>query len=86
MHLLRELVDAVDVRPLLAIHLDVHELLVHELRGGFVFERFVCHDVAPVARGISDREQDRLAFRFARSSASGPQGYQSTGLSACCCR
>ena len=29
-HLLRDLVDAVDVGPLFAIHLDVHEQLVHE--------------------------------------------------------
>lgn len=27
-----------------------------------------------------------LSSRFALSSASGPQGYQSTGLCLCCCR
>ena len=32
-HLVRELVDLVDVGPFFAIHLDVHEQLVHELRG-----------------------------------------------------
>ena len=61
--LVRGLVDLVDVGPLLAIDLHVHEQIVHELRGGFVLERLVRHHVAPVTRRIADREQDRLVGR-----------------------
>ena len=52
-------VDRVEVGALLAVDLDADELLVH-LRGGLlVLERLVLHHVAPVARGVADREQDR---------------------------
>jgi len=60
-HRLGDLVDLVDVGPLLAVDLDVHEVVVHHPRDGRVLEGFVRHDVAPVARGVADREQDRLA-------------------------
>ena len=47
-------------RALLAVHLDRHEVLVdHDL---LVFERLALHDVAPVAGGVADREQDRLVL------------------------
>ena len=52
-------VERVDVRPLLAVDLDVHEALVHQRRRLVVLERLVLHDVAPVAGGVADREQDR---------------------------
>ena len=55
-------VERIDVGPLLAIHLDVDEALVHEPRRFVVLERLVLHDVAPVARGVADREQDRLVL------------------------
>ncbi len=61
-HLVRRLVDAVEVGTLLAVHLHVHEQLVHEGGRGLVLERLVGHDVAPVAGRITDREQDRLAL------------------------
>ena len=54
-------VDAVDVGPLLAIDLDADELAVQHLRGGRVVERLVRHDVAPVAGGVADRQEDRHA-------------------------
>ena len=52
-------VDLVEVGPLLAVHLDRHEVLVHVGRRGRVLERLALHDVAPVARGVADREEDR---------------------------
>ena len=52
-------VDLVDVRPLLAVDLDVDEQLVHHGGCAFVLERLVRHHVAPVAGGVADREQDR---------------------------
>ena len=57
-------VDRVDVGALLAIHLDAHEVAVH-VRGDLgVLEGLALHDVAPVAGGVADAEQDRLVFRL----------------------
>ena len=64
--LMARLIDLVEVGALLAVDLDVDEELVHEARGLFVLERLVRHDVAPVARRIADRQQDRLAARARR--------------------
>ncbi len=58
-HLQRLHVDRVDIGPLLAVDLDVDEQLVHERRHFRRFEALVRHDVAPVAGGIADRQQDR---------------------------
>ncbi len=42
-------VDVVDLRPLLAVHLDRHEVVVEDLRDARVLERLALHHVAPVA-------------------------------------
>ena len=60
--LVRDLVDLVEVRALLAVHLDVDEVFVHHPRGGLVLEGLVGHDVAPVAGGIADGEEDGPAL------------------------
>ena len=52
-------VDGVDVGPLLAVHLDAHEVLVQVGGGGLVLEGLVRHDVAPVAAAVPDAEQHR---------------------------
>ena len=78
-------VDAVQVGALFAIDLDADEQVVHELGRRLVLERLVLHDVAPVAGGVADGEEDGRSC-FARARASAPQGYQSTGLLACCSR
>ena len=59
-------VNLVDVGPFLAVHLDVDEQFVHHPRRRFVLERLVRHHMAPVAGGVANREQNRLAgfFRF----------------------
>jgi hypothetical protein len=54
-------VDGVDVRALLAVDLDVHEVIVHHPSRHLVLEALVRHHVAPVAGRVADREQDRLA-------------------------
>jgi hypothetical protein len=59
--LMRGLIDLVNIRALFAIDLDVDEQLVHECGRWRVLEGFVRHYVAPVASGITDRQQDRLA-------------------------
>ena len=51
-------VNAVHVGAFLAVHLDVDEKLVHHGGGRRVLERFVRHDVAPVARRITDGQKD----------------------------
>ena len=61
-HLVRGLVDAVEVGTFLAVHLHVHERLVHQRGGAFVLERLVRHHVAPVARGVADGQQDGLVL------------------------
>jgi hypothetical protein len=57
-------VDRVDVRTLLPVHLDVHEVLVHERGGLGVLERLVRHHMAPVTGRVPHREQDRLVLRL----------------------
>jgi len=42
-----------------AVHLDTDEVFVEEGGGGGVLKRFVLHDVAPVARGVADADEDR---------------------------
>ena len=80
-HLVRELVDLVEVGPLLAIDLDVDEQLVHQRRG-----RLRPRRTRAPSRGTSGRPNSRSTAGSAcprsraRSSASAPQGYQSTGL------
>src|SRR5260370_28756818 len=53
-------VDLVDVGPLLAVDFDVDEQLVHDGSYPFVFEAFMRHGMAPVARCVADRYKDRL--------------------------
>jgi len=59
----RRHVDVIDVRPLLAVDLDVDEQAVHLRRRRRVLEGFMRHHVAPVAGGVADREQDRTVER-----------------------
>ena len=61
-HLLRELVQAIEVGTFLAIDLDIDEALVHQRRSGRILEGLVRHHVAPVAGGIADREQNGLVL------------------------
>ena len=79
-------VHGVQVGALTPVDLHVDEVLVHQGGGLVVLERLVLHDVAPVAGGVPDREQDRLVLVAGAGLHSSPHGYQSTGLSACCSR
>eukprot|EP00955_Chlamydomonas_euryale_P090947 364585-Chlamydomonas_euryale.AAC.19 len=56
-------VDAVDVRPLLAVDLDAHKALVQQRRRAGVLEALAFHNVAPVAGGVADAQKDGLALR-----------------------
>ena len=55
-------IDGVEVGPLLAIDLDGHEICVQEARRALVLERLALHHMAPVARRIADRQEDRLVL------------------------
>ena len=55
-------VDAIQVRPFLAIDFDIYEAIVHETRRLFVLERLVRHDVTPMARSVADAQEDGLVF------------------------
>src|SRR5438874_199718 len=61
-HLLRHLVDAIDVRTLLAVDLDVDEVVVEDASRLFVFETFSLENVAPPAGGITHTQMNRLFF------------------------
>ena len=76
-------VDRVDVGPLLAVDLDADEELVHQRRRRRVLERLALHHMAPVARRVADREQDRPVLGARPRERLSPHGYQSTGFSAC---
>ncbi len=56
--LMGRLVNLVEIRAFFPVHLDIHEQRVHQLGRRLVFERLMCHDMAPVACGIADGEQD----------------------------
>ena len=53
-------VDAVDVRPLFAVHLDADEMLVEVGRNLVVQKRLPLHHMAPVATGIAHREKNQF--------------------------
>jgi hypothetical protein len=61
-YVMGELVDAIKIGALLAIHLDVDIEPVHEFRRFGVLERFMGHDMAPVARRVADGQQDGLVL------------------------
>jgi hypothetical protein len=56
-------VELVDVGPLLAVHLDRQVLPIEHRGDGLILEGLALHDVAPVAGGVADREEDRHAAR-----------------------
>ena len=55
-------VNAVHVRALFAIDLDVDEVFVHECRRRAVLKRFVLHHVAPMAGAVADAHDDQFVF------------------------
>ena len=55
-------VGGVHVGTFLAVHLDRHEGVVHELGDGRILEGFPLHHVAPVAGRVADGKEDGLVF------------------------
>jgi len=54
----------VNVRSLFPVHFDRNVIAVQPFRYFFVLERLPFHDVAPVASGITDGEEDKLVLVF----------------------
>ena len=74
------LVDGVEVGAFLAVDLDVDEKRVHA-RGGFgVLETLVGHHVAPVARGVTDGQQDGPSVRARLGESVRPPGAPGDGV------
>src|SRR5262249_53706147 len=61
-HLYDVLINVVEVRTLFAVHFDAHKVLIHEGRDALVLKGLVFHDMAPVARGVANGEQQRFVF------------------------
>ena len=55
-------VQAVQVGTFLPVDLDADEMVVEQRGGGGILEGFVRHDVAPVAGGIADAQEDGFLF------------------------
>lgn len=53
-HLNRLDVNVIYVRSFLAIDFHANEMVVHDVRHVGILERFVSHDVTPVAGGVTD--------------------------------
>src|SRR5215216_5144639 len=58
------LVNVIEVRTLLSVHLYVDKVLIHYLGNFVILKRLMCHDMAPVARAIPNTQEDWLIFTF----------------------
>ena len=67
-YLVSALVDPVEIRSFLTIHLDADKMLVHQRRDSVVLKGFMGHDMAPVTGGITDGEQDGFVFVSGQSN------------------
>jgi len=55
-------VDLIDVGTFLAIDLDADKMVVEKSSDGGRLERFVLHDMAPMAGRVTDGEENRLVL------------------------
>ncbi len=54
------LIPRVDIRPLVAVHLDAHEIAIQDLGDARILVGLAVHDVAPMAPDGADVEENRL--------------------------
>ena len=73
-------VQGVDIRTFLPVHLHVHEPLVHDLRDKRIIERLPFHHMAPVARRVADRQENRAVLRPGSCQRIGPPGVPVDGI------
>ena len=74
------LIDGIEVGPLLAVDLDVDVELVHQRGRRLALEALMGHDMAPMAGGIADGEQDRLLLGLGLGQRLGPPGLPMHGV------
>jgi hypothetical protein len=75
-----ELVDVIEIRTFLAVDLDRDEIVVHLASDIGVLERLALHDVAPVARGVANRQNDGLVLRSGLGQGLGTPGVPIDGI------
>lgn len=73
-------VELVDIGALFAVDFDVDEEVIHQFGDGGVFEALAFHDVAPVAGGVADREEDGLVFGAGAVKGFGAPGIPVDGV------
>ena len=61
-HLHRVHVDLVDIRPLFPVDLDAHKVRVHQFGDVGILKGFMRHDMAPMAGGVADGDEERLVL------------------------
>ena len=74
------LIDGIEVGALLAVDLDVDVEVVHERGRRLALEALMGHDMAPVAGGIADGEQDRLLLGLGLGQRLGSPGLPMHGI------
>ena len=61
-HLSHRHIDIVDVGSFFTVHFYANIILVHQLCDFCILERFMLHNVAPVASCVTNRKKDRFIF------------------------
>jgi len=74
------LIDLIEIRTFFAVDFDGDVQVVHQCRGLGIFEAFMVHHMAPMARGEADGEQDRLAGRLGLVERFRPPGAPMHGI------
>ena len=67
-------VNGVEIGAFFPVDLDIDEQLVHHGRDAVIFKTFMGHDMAPVARRIADRQQNRLVLGLGACQRIWPPG------------
>ena len=57
-------IDPIQIRSFFAVEFDGDEIFVEEGGDFIIHERFAFHDVAPMAGGVADAEENRFIFLF----------------------
>jgi hypothetical protein len=57
-------INFVEIWTFLAVDLDIDEAIIHDLSDSLILKGLLFHDMAPVARGITDAEENGLILSF----------------------
>src|SRR5436190_23579884 len=61
-------INTINIGTFFPIDFDIHKFAIHDPGHVFAFERFVSHDMTPVASRVTNRQEDWFAFttRFSK--------------------